>query len=102
MAALVFDESSVKRIGNVYKTSLMQEFDMKAMGYDRNQIIEMIKEKVKQNLLKNAEEFIETTVEEENGTVTISSKMLVIDIENENRIRENKAKSINYECGNSL
>ncbi len=88
MAAFVFDESSVKRLGCVYKTSLMQEFDMKAMGYDRKQIIELMKEKVKQTLLKNAEEFIEMTVdEEENGAIRISSRMLVIDIENENRKR---------------
>lgn len=92
MATFVFDENSVKRLGCVYKTSLMQELDMKAMGYDRNQIIELMKEKVKQTLLKNAEEFIETTVDEENGTIKISSRMLVIDIENENRKRiiENK------------
>ena len=65
---------------------------MRAMGYDRDQIIELMKEKVKQTLLKNAEEFIETTVDEENGTIRISSRMLVIDIENENRKRviENK------------
>ena len=87
MAAFVFDESSVKRLGCVYKTSLMQEFDMKAMGYDRKQIIELMKEKVKQTLLKNAEEFIETIVDEENGTIRISSRMFVIDIENENRKR---------------
>lgn len=90
--ALVFDESSVKRLGCVSETSLMGEFDMRAMGYDRDQIIELMKEKVKQTLLKNAEEFIETTVDEENGTIRISSRMLVIDIENENRKRviENK------------
>ena len=88
MATFVFDESSVKRLGCVYQTSLMQEFDMKAMGYDRNQIIELMKEKAKQALLKNAEEFIETIVdEEENGTTRISLRMFVIDIENENRKR---------------